>query len=372
MRDTKGMRRIVVKLGTNTLCDPDGRPDPTFLRAVAKQVHLLRSNGKQVIIVSSGAIGSGMAAMGLRERPQDIPKRQALAAIGQHRLMTAWQEAFLHHHIRVAQVLLTHQTFDRRRSYLNMRGALEAILDMGAVPILNENDTVSIREIDATFGDNDRLGAMVAAKLEADLYVILSDVDGLYDRPPHQAGAKRIARISEIDEAVLTMADDKAGKRGRGGMASKLAAAQHLTGAGVPVVIAYGRGENVLVQLCDPEDEAEIGTWFEVVGHRSGPQRWLTTARPEGAIEVDSGAVKALRDGYHLLPAGVTGVKGSFPVESVVDIMHEGKPVARAVSHLSARDLERCKGLQSDAARDVLETDGAVNVTKKGRIVMLD
>jgi glutamate 5-kinase len=372
MRDTEGMKRIVVKIGTNTLCDPDGRPDPAFLRETARQIHLLRSQGIAVIVISSGAIGCGMSALGLRERPQEIRKRQALAAVGQHRLMAAWQDAFDRHKTRVAQVLLTHHTFDRWNSYVNLRACLEAILDIGAVPILNENDTVSILEIDATFGDNDRLGAMVAAKMEADLYVILSDVTGLYDRPPHVKGAKRIARVPEVTDSVLAMADAKAGKNARGGMASKLAAARELTGAGVPVIIAYGREENVLSDVMDPASDRSIGTWFDVVGHRSGPRRWLAVARAEGRVEVDAGAVQALRDGFHLLPAGVRGVEGTFAVESVVDIVHDGAIVARAVSHLSSRDLERCKGMQSDAAKDVLGVDGPVNVTKKGRLVLLD
>lgn len=370
------IKRIVVKVGTNTLCNPDGSPDPALLAQLAQDLHYLRSNGRQILIVSSGAIGLGRRVLGLTELPQDVTVRQACAALGQHRLLGAWDDALRRHKIPVAQVLLTHHTFDKRRSYLHLRNCLEELLRHGAVPILNENDTVSIQEIDASFGDNDRLGALVAAKVEADLYVILSDVDGLYDKPPHVRGAKRLAQVPAIDDQVLAMASEKAGRGARGGMRSKLESARFLAQAGVPVAIAYGRQERVLESLLAVDEDGgpldRPGTWFDAVGDRSNKERWLLSAHPQGGIEVDAGAVKALREGYHLLPAGVTGVSGVFPVESVVDILHDGKPVARAVSHLSSRDLERCKGLQSEDAKDVLGVDAPANITRKGRITLLD
>lgn len=366
------LKRIVVKVGTNTLCDPDGRPDPQLLRSVAHQVHLLRSQGKQVLIVSSGAIGSGQAALGLRDTPQDIAARQACAAVGQHRLMSAWQEAFQKDKVIVAQVLVTYHTFDKRRSYVNLRACIEKLLALGVVPIINENDTVSIREIDATFGDNDRLGALVASKVEADLTIILSDVDGLYDKPPHVKGAKIVHHVERVTDDILEMADDKPGRGGRGGMRSKLLSCRLLTEQGVAVVIAYGRADEILTRLLDEESEEQIGTWFDVVGHRRGHERWIQAAHPEGRILVDAGAAKALGDGFHLLPAGVTGVEGQFGVESVVEIVHDDKVIGRAVSHLSSGDLARCKGMQSEEAKQILEFDGPVNVTRKGRLVLQD
>lgn len=370
------IKRIVVKVGTNTLCNPDGSPDPALLSQLAQDIHYLRSNGRQVLIISSGAIGLGRRLLGLNEQPQDVTVRQACAALGQHRLMSAWDHALRRHKVPVAQVLLTHHTFDKRRSYLHLRNCLEELLKRGAVPILNENDTVSIQEIDASFGDNDRLGALVAAKVEADLYVILSDVDGLYDRPPHVRGARRLERVEAVDDDILAMASEKAGSGARGGMRSKLHSARFLTQAGVPVAIAYGRHEGVLEALLAVDEEhrpvARPGTWFDAVGDRSNKERWLLSAHPQGGIQVDAGAAEALRDGYHLLPAGVIGVQGSFPVESVVDILHDGKVIARAVSHLSSRDLDRCQGLQSDEAKEVLGVETPANITRKGRIALLD
>ncbi len=368
-------RRVVVKLGTNTLCNPDGLPDAELLRSLAEEIHLLRSEGHQILVVSSGAIGSGRAALRLPETPQDVPTRQACAAVGQHRLMQAWDDALRRHKTAAAQVLVTADTFEVRRRYLNLRNCLESLLKLGAVPVLNENDTTSTDEIDAAFTDNDRLGALVAAKVEADLYVILSDVRGLYDKPPHLKTAKLVPEVESVTEEVLAMAG-KPGKNGRGGMRSKLESTKHLTEAGVPVVIAYGREPGILHQLLHPdaaEDEEQPvrpGTWFHAVGRRDGKERWISAATPQGRILVDAGAADALRDGFHLLPAGVRGVEGQFPVESVVEVVHGEQVVARAVSQFSSRDLERCAGMQSEDARDALGVEGSVNITRKGRIIL--
>ena len=359
------MRRIVIKLGTNTLCDADGLPDAELMAALAQEVHDLRTTGHQVLIVSSGAIGFGRAALKVPELPLDIPMRQACAAVGQHRLMRAWDDAFRGRRVPVAQLLVTSQTFERRDRYVNLRNCIEALLKQGAVPVLNENDAVAIEEIDATFRDNDHLGALVAAKVEADLYVILSDVDGLYSKPPHEPGAERLATVPEVTDKVLRMAG-KPGAKGRGGMRSKLESARYLADAGVPSVIAYGRAPGILHALLG---EGPPGTWFEALGRRDGMERWLLGTRSQGRILVDEGAAQALRDGFHLLPAGVVGVEGDFPVESVVDIVC-GDRVARAISLLSSRDLDRCKGMQSEAAREALGLDGPANVTRKGRIAL--
>ena len=229
------------------MCDADGLPDADLMAALATEVHALRATGLQVLIVSSGAIGFGRAALKLPELPLDIPMRQACAAVGQHRLMQAWDRAF-EGHGPVAQLLVTSRTFERRDQYVNLHNCLEALLRQGVVPILNENDAVSIAEIDDAFRDNDHLGALVAAKADADLYVMLSDVDGLYDRPPHEEGAVRLDRVERIDDEVLAMAG-KPGAKGRGGMRSKLEAASYLADAGVPSVIAYGRQPDILATL---------------------------------------------------------------------------------------------------------------------------
>ncbi len=369
-------RRVVVKLGTNTLCDPNGLPDPDLLRSLAEEIHHLRAEGHQILVVSSGAIGSGRAALRLPETPLDIPTRQACAAVGQHRLMQAWDNALRRHKISAAQILVTADTFDVRRRYLNLRNCLEALLKNGAVPIINENDTTSIAEIDAAFTDNDRLGALVAAKVEADLYIILSDVRGLYNKPPHLQSSTLVSQVETVTPEILDMAG-KPGKGGRGGMRSKLESAKHLTEAGVPVVIAYGREQGILHKLLHPDLDSNgelvrVGTWFETVGRRDGKERWITAATPQGRIIVDEGAAQALRDGFHLLPAGVRGVEGQFPVESVVEVTYDGVSVARAVSQFSSGDLLNCQGMQSDEAREWLGVEGSVNVTRKGKIILLE
>lgn len=366
---TEKARRVVVKLGTNTLQDPDGEPDPHLLSTIAEEIKALNVAGKQVLVVSSGAIGCGLSAMKLGDRPQDVPMRQGLAAIGQHRLMAAWDQALGKQRVRTAQILVTRDTFNDRHAYLNLRHCLETLLKLGVVPIINENDTVSTDEIDVGFGDNDNLGALVAAKVEADLYCILSDVGGLYDKPPHMEGATLLDHVERIDEAILEAAGDRPGKGGSGGMRSKLEATRLLTEAGVPVVIAYGREPAVLDRILHGEN---VGTWFDAVGHQTGKERWIMAARSQGRIIVDAGAAKALQEGYHLLPAGVTDVEGDFPVESVVDIVHDGTPIARAVATFSSRDLAATKGRQSDEVRTVLDVEGSVNVTRKGRLRLLD
>ena len=371
-------RRVVVKLGTNTLCDPDGLPDTQLLASLAEEIHLLRAEGHQVLVVSSGAIGSGRAVLKLPETPRDVAMRQACAAVGQHKLMQAWDNALRRHKVPAAQILVTADTFEVRRRYLNLRNCLEALLKQGAVPIINENDTTSIDEIDAAFTDNDRLGALVAAKVEADLYVILSDVPGLYDKPPHLKTARLVPRVEAVTEKVLKMAGARNGREARGGMRSKLESAKHLTESGVPVVIAYGREPGILHKLLHPEPDPTAegeepgrpGTWFDTVGRRDGRERWIAAATPQGRIVVDAGAARALREGFHLLPAGVRGVEGQFPVESVVEIVHDGRKVARAVSQFSSLDLQRCLGMQSDGVRETLGVEGSVNVTRKGRIIL--
>jgi glutamate 5-kinase len=363
------LTRIVVKIGTNTICGALGHPDPDYMVAIADEMVDLMDAGHQVILVTSGAIGTGRHMLGMTEKPRDVRVRQAAAAVGQPRLMQDWAAAFARRGKNVAQILLTYHTFGRRESYLHMREAMLKLLDLGVVPIVNENDTVSISEIDAGFGDNDRLSALVATKLEAERLIILSDVEGLYTRPPTEPGAQLVPLVERIDERVRAMAGAKTSSGGRGGMGSKLESAALATENGCEVVIAPGRAPGVLRRVAAGE---AVGTRFVAQGRQQGARRWLLLAKPEGEVHVDAGAARALAGGKHLLPAGVTGVKGSFAVESVVTIVAEGTPIARAVSELSSEDLARVKGMQSAAAQDTLGIDGAVNVTSKGKLLLLD
>lgn len=362
-------KRIVVKIGTNTLCGTLDRPDPWYMAAIADEMCDLIDEGHTVILVTSGAIGTGRHILGIAEKPRDVRLRQACAAVGQARLMQDWAAAFSRRNRHVGQVLLTYHTFGRRSSYLHMREAMGKLLEMGIVPVVNENDCVSISEIDAGFGDNDRLSALVATKMEADLLVILSDVEGLYTKPPGTPGAELVPEVREVDDAVRAMAGAKTSSKGRGGMASKLESAALAMENGCEVVITAGRAPHVLRRVAAGE---AVGTRFVPRSRAAGARRWLLLARPEGEVHVDAGAAAALVGGKHLLPAGVTDVKGTFDVESVVSIVAGGKVVGRAVSELSSEDLQRVKGLHTPEARAALGVEGPVNVTRKGNLLLLD
>ena len=362
-------RRIVVKVGTNTLNGPLDRPDPWYMAALSDGIVDLVEEGHSVILVTSGAIGTGRHILGMKEKPRDVRVRQACAAVGQARLMQDWAAAFARRGRHVAQVLLTWHTFGNRASYLHMREAMLKLLDMGIVPVVNENDTVSISEIDAGFGDNDRLSALVATKMEADLLVILSDVQGLFTKPPGTPGAKLVPEVREVDDGVRAMAGAKTSSGGRGGMRSKLEAAALAMEQGCEVVIAPGREPHVLRRVAAGE---AVGTRFVPRSRAAGARRWLLLARPEGEVHVDEGAAAALHAGKHLLPAGVVDVRGTFDVESVVSIVAAGQVIGRAVSELSSADLLRVKGLHTPEARAALGVDGPVNVTKKGNLLLLD
>lgn len=364
----KGPRRVVVKIGTNTLTGKDGFLDRALIAEFAREIVAIKSEGREIIVVSSGAIGAGRAVLGFKEKVRDVKLRQACAAVGQPRLMRAWEEAFEPHGVPVAQLLLTYHTFASRSSFLHLKNATEALLDLGAVPIVNENDTVSIEEIDASFGDNDRLSALVASKVQADLLVILSDVSGLFTKPPGVAGAELLADVEAITPHILKMAGAKAGASGRGGMKSKLESARLCTRAGIPVVIASGREPQALTRVVAGES---VGTRFHAEGRERGKARWLAIARATGRIIVDAGAARAIEGGKHLLPAGVLAVDGRFATGDVVEILHERRVVAKAVAALSSAELERVKGLRTEAAKKVLSRSAPVNVTKKKNVALV-
>ncbi len=362
--------RIVVKVGTHVLTDDRGELHPGTLGALADELRELREDGHDVILVSSGAIGSGKALLEVTDRVETIRLRQALAAVGQPHLMRAWEQALDRHGVHVAQLLLTRDDFTHREAYLNLRNTVEKLLDLGVVPVVNENDTVSVEEIDTSFGDNDRLSAYVATKVDADLLVLLTDVDGLHTAPPGEPGAERVPTVEEVTPEVRGMAGGSGSSLGRGGMASKVDAAEIAANGGVPVHIAHGRTTRVLQRILEEDD---IGTRFRERGDGNGDKAtWLTLARPRGRVHVDAGAAKALRGGRHLLPAGVTRVEGAFQEKDVVEIVHEGDVVARARSQYTSRDLDKVKGARSPTVKEVLGREGSTNVTRKGDLVMLD
>jgi glutamate 5-kinase len=346
---------IVVKVGTRVLTRADGLLDAVRIESLGRQFNTLLAAGKQVVLVSSGAVGAGMGRMGLTQRPTELAHLQAVAAIGQSCLVEAYERALRAQGRHVAQVLLVADDFKDRARYLNIRNTLRALLDYRAIPIINENDTVSVEELRTSFGDNDRLAALVATLLGAPLLVLLSDVDGLYDRHPEEPGAAPLARVPQIDGTVEALARDRAGGLSKGGMASKIAAARIVTEAGGHCIIASGRDDDVLPRIVRGEP---AGTLFP--GRAAAMpawKRWLGwSADVRGTVTVDSGARDAVVDtGRSLLAAGVRHIEGVFTTGDLVALADEaGHVFARGLVNYSATDLQRIRGLKTDRIADVL------------------
>jgi glutamate 5-kinase len=346
MRDIS-VTRAVIKIGTNTICDEDGQVDSEYLDKVARQVLELEKMGIQSIIVTSGAIGSGSSELRLDDVQKDIPHKQACAAVGQAALMLTYREVFARLDKSVGQLLLTYDAFSDRKVYLNLRKTVDALFELGVIPIVNENDVISTDEIGATFGDNDKLSALVASKVDADLLILLTDVDGLYDRNPEtDKDARFIDMVDEITKDIEMMAGGGTSGRSRGGMKTKINAARIAMGAGCNTVIANGRMEDVIVRIVRGET---VGTFFSAKALYSNRERWILYASPRGKITVDAGAEEALRDGGSLLPCGITSVEGRFKAGDVVRIGTFAKGVvnfpAGEIMHLKAAcEKEKRKG----------------------------
>ena len=316
------MKRLVVKIGSSTLTTESGRIDHEYLQALAEQVRTVREAGWQVVIVSSGAIACGLERLGMKgERPDDMPTLQAAASVGQGLFVSAYGEAFGACDMVTSLVLLTRRDTADRSAYLHARDTLERLLDLGVVPIVNENDTVSVEQI--RFGDNDTLGALVACLIGADLTIILSDIDGLYDaNPSEDPNAQLIKRVEVIDQSIVGAAGDAGTSMGSGGMVTKIKAARVLAAAGIPLVICKGRRENAVVDAALGE---EVGTLFPAAhtAHEITPRKlWIALGdSARGSITVDDGAKRALeKRGSSLLVVGVAGVEGDFVDGDIVDI----------------------------------------------------
>jgi len=343
----RSAKRIVVKVGTALLTHEDGSLDARRLKRLTEQVAALRSAGRQVTLVSSGAIGAGMGLLSMDKRPKDLPRLQAVAAVGQAILMRHYELALSKHGLHAAQLLLTRSDFENRVRYLNMRNTLSALHEIKAVPIVNENDPVAVDEI--RFGDNDILAALVANMLHADALIILTVVDGLLkDGEP-------IDLVERIDESVQQLASAQTSRLGTGGMKSKLEAVRMATEAGVPAVIANGKTPRILERLMAGE---KLGTVFAPAERKMRARdRWIRmVAKPAGKIFVDAGAAKALVDGRKsLLPIGVVKVSGRFSRGDVVQIIApDGSEIGRGLANYSAEELSRIKGLRSNKISETL------------------
>ena len=348
-------RLVVVKVGTRVLTGPDGLLDDGRIATLGRQIDAVLAGGRQVALVSSGAVGAGMGRMGLRERPQELAALQAVAAIGQSCLVEAYERAFRGRGRHAAQVLLVADDLQDRARYLNIRNTLRALLDFGAVPVINENDTVSVEELRTSFGDNDRLAALVATLVGADMLVLLSDVEGLYDRHPGEPGATILRHVPRIDAAVEALAADRPGGLSKGGMASKIAAARIVTDAGGGCIIASGRDDAVLERIFRGD---AVGTAFTGRAEAMPAwKRWLAwSADARGTVAVDAGAHRAVvAGGRSLLAAGVTGLDGEFAAGDVVALAGpDGSVFARGLVNYPAAELRRIAGARTERIAELL------------------
>jgi glutamate 5-kinase len=365
-RNFDDAKRIVIKLGTSSLTTATGI-DKKAISSVAEQVAGLRNSGRQVLIVTSGAIGMGAKILGRSGPVTQVKMRQACAAIGQPRLMHEYQLAFAQHNLTVAQVLVTAEILRGRKLYLNLRNAVEALLNLGVVPIANENDCVSTAEIGNSFGDNDRLSALIASKVDAELLIMLTDIDSLYDRNPKQhANAKPIDLVEQITPELEQAAGTKGSALATGGMKTKLAAAKIAALSGCHFVLANSRQPNVISRIVAGE---KLGTWFVPQKKLASRARWIAQCAPDGELEIDAGAMAAIRQRKSLLPKGVVAVKGKFEAGSVVLI----NGVAKAISSLGADELRSVMGKHSSEIRAQISANRRdVVVLPEDTVILVD
>jgi glutamate 5-kinase len=363
-------RRLVVKVGSALLVGGDsGRVNRTWLETLVEDLVRLRKRGQQLILVSSGAIALGRRRLGLRPGALRLEESQAAAAVGQIRLAHAYKELLEEHGVTVAQVLLTLEDSERRRRYLNARATLDALLALGALPVINENDTVATAEI--RYGDNDRLAARVAQMIGADCLVLLSDVEGLHSADPNKDPRARILpEVSQITPEIEAMAGGSASQVGSGGMAAKILAAKIAVAAGCHMCIAAGHHRHPLRRL---EEGAEC-TWFvPSATPLAARKQWIAgTLRPAGAITIDAGALRALLEGKSLLPAGVTGARGRFERGDTVSVLTaDGAEVARGIVAYSDGDAARIMGRKSSEIEQLLGFRGRDEMIHRDDLVLL-
>lgn len=347
---------MVLKVGSSLLIGADGHAAKDWMAALAADVAAFRAQGRQVIVVSSGAVALGRTPLGLKGKLR-LEEKQAAAAAGQARLMRAWEEAFAPHGVVVAQALLTPDDTERRRRWLNARATLETLLEHGAVPVINENDTVATQEI--RYGDNDRLAARVAQMISADTLLLLSDVDGLYDADPRSnPNAEHIAEVRAITSEIEAMAggSNLAAAVGTGGMRTKIEAARIAGGAGCATVVMNGAAADCFTRL----GAGARATWFLPAEDRAAAYKsWIAGGlHAAGAVSVDDGAARAIGAGKSLLPAGVTAVSGAFDKGDAIRVLDgEGREIARGLARYDAHDAKRIMGRKSAEIEAVLGYD---------------
>ena len=346
---------MVVKVGTRVLTRSDGRLDEHRIAQLSEQLHEVVATGRKVVLVSSGAVGAGMGRLGLAARPTDLAELQAVAAVGQSILVEAYERSLGRCGRHAAQVLLTADDMQDRARYLNAKNTLLAILKFEAVPIVNENDTVAVEELQTTFGDNDQLAAKVTNLIQAPLLVLLSDVDGLYDGDPADPSSSIIPTVERLDRSIFDLAGDPKEGISKGGMVSKLEAARQVTAAGANVIIAGGHNRGVLTDIIAGR---EVGTLILAQGRTvTAKKRWIGfTVRPRGRLTVDGGARRAVEhDGGSLLAIGITKVNGHFSKGDVVSLCDaQNNEFARGTTNYNSDDVRRIRGLKTGEIAEAL------------------
>ncbi|MFQ5829014.1 MAG: glutamate 5-kinase [Candidatus Methylomirabilia bacterium] len=365
------VRRLVVKVGSGLIASPDAGLDPRSIQRLSDELAWAVSGGRQVVLVSSGAIAAGMARLGLKERPRTIPEKQATAAVGQSSLMWHYEQALAAAGLKVGQVLLTQEDISQRTRYLNARNTLLSLLAYGVLPIVNENDTVAVDEIKV--GDNDNLSALVAHLVDADLLVILTDVEGLYAGDPRQdPEARPIETVEVVTDQIRRLAWDNERSVSVGGMSTKLEAAEKSIASGIPMVIASGMRPGVLERLLVGE---AVGTLFLPRADRlAARKRWIAFAvPPQGRLTVDTGAQRALvKQGRSLLPSGLVEVDGDFQAGEVVALAGaDGKEFGRGLVSYDAEELKRIRGARTTAVEEILGYKRLDEVIHRDNLVLL-
>lgn len=369
MRNLGHVDTVVIKVGTSSITGGGNKVNEAFMDSVAEQVKALKDEGKDVLIVTSGAIGVGLAAMNAKPKPKEVPIRQAAASVGQGILMQKWNESFEKQGLIISQILLTYDFYSDRENYLNLRNAIQTLLSYGVVPIINENDVICIKEIDAMFGDNDTLSAYVCSKMDADLLIILSDVDGLYDKNPKLFDDATIIRTVDDVSKVKHMAGDPTTRVGTGGMKTKLKAAEICSEAGSNMIIISSEEPDGIIRAVNGE---EIGTLFLAGVKERKKSRWIKAAHAKGTLIVDAGAAEKLVQGnVSLLAVGIRDVIGKFERGDVVDIQSSGKVIAKGIPDYDSEEIFKIRGVRSDRIESILGHKSYNDVIRSENLVIL-
>ncbi|NLA96759.1 MAG: glutamate 5-kinase [Spirochaetales bacterium] len=369
-RELQDVKRIVLKVGTNLLSSKDGI-DELCIDSIVEQIALLMQKNYQVLLVTSGAIGMGAKELHLKGPVKQVAMRQACASIGQPLLMSSYRRAFKKHGLVCSQILLTRKDLNNRHTYVNLRNSVFTLLELGVIPIFNENDVVSTAEIGSAFGDNDRMSAMVASKIDADLLIILTDIPGLYTADPKKdSKAELLSEIDVLDEDILAYAGGAGSTYSTGGMKTKLLAAKIAAVAGCATIIASGYEKNALLRLMEAET---LGTYIHPAKRLSQRERWILNNSHQGSIEVDDGAKQALLSKKSLLPKGVVRVHGVFSEGDVIQVCSaDGKPFAKAVPYLNSTDIASVAGHSSKDIQRILGTGYKDMIFRPEDLVLLD